>query len=166
PPRPRAAGLYFALSLLAPACVVGMFFFHPLLLVAIALILINAVIYATYGQEIIPHFTGFAQINTLLTTAEKLGQADNPQRLPSLTILQESLPLIRQLRQRLGPLVADRAAMPDLVQSLFGYLNMLFLFDVVVFLRSLRVLREAQATLVAIFDAIGSVDAAIAVASY
>jgi DNA mismatch repair ATPase MutS len=62
--------------------------------------------------------------------------------------------------------VIDRAALPDLVQSLFGYLNMLFLFDIVIFLRSVRVLRKNQPAFARIFDGVGSLDAAISVASF
>lgn len=166
PPRPAAARMYFLLSILTPICLAGIFFFPPLLLVSIALILVNAVIYATYGQQIMPYFSGFAQIDALLTTAEKLGRLDDPHALPALATLKKNAPLVSRLRRRLGPLVTDRNALPDPVQSLLGYLNMLFLFDVVIFLRSLRLLQESQRTLADVFEAVGSLDAAIAVASY
>lgn len=166
PPRPRLAWLFPVLSVVSIAAFVGTFFFHPLFLFALLMTLINGTIYYTYGQSIAPHFSGFAQINSLLGVAAELSQISDGPGLPQIAELRQSRPLIDALRRRLGWLVVDRRTLPDLLQAVFGYLNMGFLLDVVVFLRSVHLLEKNRAALVHIFETVGSLDAAIAVASY
>jgi hypothetical protein len=166
PPRPRLAWIFPVLSAVTAAALVGTFFFHPLLLVALPFLLINSMIYSTYGQSLAPHFSGFAQINSLLGVAVEVGQISDGPGLPQIAALRQSRPLIDALRRRLGWLVMDRSTLPDFYQAVFGYLNMCFLLDVVVFLRSVHLLEQNRAALVQIFEAVGSLDAAIAVASY
>ena len=60
----------------------------------------------------------------------------------------------------------DRAAFPDLLQGFFLYLNMFFLCDVLIFLRSRAALEHEQAALARMFETVGSLDASLAVASY
>ena len=166
PPRPRQAWLFPILSAVSAAVLVGAFFFHALFLLVVLLSLINATIYYTYGQSIAPHFSGFAQINSLLGVAAELGKISDGPGLPQIAGLSQSRPLIEALRRRLGWLVIDRSTLPDLMQVVFGYLNMCFLLDIVVFLRSVHLLEKNRAALGQIFEAVGSLDAAIAVASY
>jgi hypothetical protein len=167
PDAPEFAWLLQVLSILTPLSILAIFLVHPLFLIlALALMATNAGIYATYGQKIAPHFTGFWQIDRLLAVAKEIGETRTTEPLPQLTQLREKTPVITLIRRRFGWLVIDRTAQPDLMQSLYGYLNMLFLFDVVIFLRSIRVLRDHQRDLLAIFEAVGSLDASLAVASY
>ncbi|HTB63197.1 MAG TPA: hypothetical protein VK737_06375, partial [Opitutales bacterium] len=166
PQRPRLAWLFPILSVVSATVLVAGFFFHPLFLIALPIILINSTIYYTYGQTLAPHFSGFAQINSLLGVAAELGQIADGQSLPQIAELRQSRPLIDALRRRLGWLVVDRSTLPDLLQAVYGYLNMCFLLDVVVFLHSVQLLEKNRVALVQIFEAVGSLDAAIAIASY
>ena len=166
PDKPRLAWLYRSLAVASMGCLVATGFFHWMVVPVLVLLLVNVAISATYGQRILPHFTGFASINTLLGVAAEVAKLPDRHALPQLGALRQSAPLIAGLRKRLGWLVADRSAMPEMTQWLFGYLNMMFLFDVLIFLRSLKILREKQSQLVGIFEALGSLDASIAVASY
>jgi hypothetical protein len=166
PDAPRLAWLFYVLAALPTLCLVGMRAFHPLFLMAIAFGGINFAVYLTYGQRISPYFSGFARIETLLSAAERLCKIPDRYALPELQYLRGVLPQIRRLRKRLGWLVIDRASLPDLLQGLFAYLNVFFLFDILVFLRSRAALRTEQPVLAKIFEAVGSLDAAIAVASY
>lgn len=166
PAVPRFAWLFHLLSWLTPACLVGMLVVPPLFLPALLLVCINVGIYATYGQKILPHFAGFSQVVALLDSAAELGQLPDSHPLPQLARLRASAGLIATVRRRLGWLAMDRNALPELVQALFGYLNMACLLDVGIFLRALHGLQTHRAALVDVFEAIGSLDAAIAVASY
>ncbi|HWA10300.1 MAG TPA: hypothetical protein VG838_12675 [Opitutaceae bacterium] len=166
PTAPRFAPLLYLCSFLSLAGLVGMIFVHWLFLPLLPLLLVNVAITATYGQRVTPSFSGFAQIVTMLGVGERLAAMANPRALPQLEALKEKMPALRRLQRRLGWLVMDRAALPDLAESLLGYLNMLFLFDIVVYLRSIAALRQHQPALLELFEAIGALDSAIAVASY
>jgi len=167
PSAPDHAWLFRVASVLPALFVAAMMAGFPqLFLVAFACVGLNAVITLTYGQRIMPYFTGFAQIEALLGVADGLAKIDDQQALPELRDLRAALPANRRLRKRMGWLVMDRNALPDLSQGIFVLLNFFFLFDVLVFFRAISALRHDQATLVKMFEAVGSLDAAVAVASY
>jgi hypothetical protein len=166
PPTPTFAWLLYILSVVTPLCLIGGLFIPHLFAFAVPLVLVNAAIYYTYGQRIAPYFSGFSQLTTLLTVGAGFATVPDVHELPQLARLRQNVSLIARLRRRLGWLSVDRNAMPELVASLFGYINMLCLVDIVVFLGSIRHLRTSRSTLVEIFEAVGGLDAAISVASY
>ena len=166
PEKPRHAWLLYLCSALSIVCLVGLFFFRPLFIPALALLTLNIVINETYGRRITHYFPGYSQLDAMLCVCQKLSRIPNVDHLPQLDKMRELEPLVARLRKRLGWLVVDRTQMPELVSAFFGYLNLFFLFDVVVFLHSLTALRQHQAELVELLEAFGSLDAAISVASF
>ena len=166
PEYPRFAPLLYLCSFVSLACLVGIGFVHILLLPAMLLMLINVTINVRYGQRILPFFSGFSQIVTLLGVGEKLAAIADNHSLPQLEYLRKTTPMVARLRKRLGWLAMDREAMPDLIQSVYAYLNMLFLFDILVYLRSISALQKHQAELLGMLEAVGSLDSSIAVASF
>ena len=166
PEDPRFAFLFYLCSFLSLACLVGMVFIQILLIPALILMITNFAITMYYSWRITPYFTGLSQIVTMLGVSEKLAAIADGHALPQLDDLRKTVPLVARIRKRLGWLVIDRKALPDLAESALGYLNMFFLFDILVYLRSLAALRQHQAALVAMLEAIGSLDSSIAVASY
>jgi hypothetical protein len=166
PPNPHFAPLLYLCSFLGAACILGIAFIHLLFLPALAMMFINIAITANYGRQIRPYFTGFSQIVTMLGVSEELAAIPNPHALPQLDTLRKSRPLAARLRNRLGWLVMDRTRMSDLSQLAVDYINMFFLFDIVVYLRSNAALRQHKDELVGLWEAVGSLDASIAVASY
>ena len=166
PKPPSFAPLLYLSSFLSVACLAGIVFVHFLVLPALLLLLGNAIISATYTRGIAPYFSGFSQIVTLLGVSEELAKIPNVGSLPQLEFARQASPWVRSLRAKLGWLAVDRTTLNDLAASAFGYLNMLFLYDAIVYLRSLAILRQHQAALVGLFEAVGSLDSSIAVASY
>jgi MutS domain V len=166
PERPRLAPIFYLASFLSLGCLAGTAFFHFLFIPALILMFANFAITAFYSWRITPYFAGLSQIVTMLGVSESLAAIADNHALPQLDCLRKTVPLVVRIRKRLGWLVIDRTALPDLVESGFGYLNMFFLFDILVYLRSLEALREHQAALVGILGAVGSLDSSIAVASY
>ena len=166
PANPRFAPLLYLCSFLGAACILGIAYIHLLFLPALAMMFINVAITANYGRHIRPYFTGFSQIVTMLGVGVELAAVPNPHALPQLDTLRKSKPLAARLRNRLGWLVMDRTRMSDLTQLAVDYINMFFLFDIVVYLRSNAALRQHKIELVGMWEAIGSLDASIAVASY
>jgi hypothetical protein len=166
PANPRFAPLLYLCSFLGAACILGIAFIHLLFLPALAMMFINIAITANYGRQIRPYFTGFSQIVTMLGVSEELAAIPNPHALPQLDTLRRSRPLAARLRNRLGWLVMDRTRLSDLSQLAVDYINMFFLFDIVVYLRSNTALRQHKDELVGLWEAVGSLDASIAVASY
>jgi len=166
PEVPRLAPLFYLCSFLSLTCLVGILFIQILVIPALILMCTNFAITAYYSWRITPYFSGFAQIVTMLGVSERLAAIADGHSLPQLDYLRRTVPLVARIRKRLGWLVIDRTTLPDLAESALAYLNMFFLFDILVYLRSLAALREHQAELVDMLEAVGSLDSSIAVASY
>jgi len=167
PSAPRFKWVLHLLAVMPVICLLlGLFLAPKFFLVGFAAVIINSMIYVSYGQRIVPYFTSFSQISSMLGVAERLSQLQDPHELPELQHLRNALPAIRRVRKHLGWLVMDRTALHELVQALIGYLNIVFLFDIVIFLRSLRTLRQEQKNLIDITKTLGALDATISVASY
>jgi hypothetical protein len=166
PEKPRYAWLLYLASAFTLGCLVGMVVFPPLFLLALGLVLFNLVINETYGRRITPHFSGFAQLDKLLGACRGLAQIPDDHDLPQLREVRALASMAATLRKRFGWLARDRTRLSDMGAAMIGLLNICFLFDILVFLRSLKSLRQHQAELVELLEAVGSLDAAISVASY
>ena len=166
PEKPRWAWLIHLFGALPLVCFFGMVWLPALLIPGIILAFVNLAIYETYGRRITPYFGGLLQLHRLLRVAEGLSTLTDVHGLPQLEDLEHIAPVRMVLKKRLGWLAVDREKLGDLIQSLIGYINLITLVDIQVFLQSLAVLRRNQAALVKMFEAVGSLDAAISVASY
>jgi DNA mismatch repair ATPase MutS len=166
PKQPRFTALFRFLAVATPVCLAATVVYPILIVPALALVIANAGIYLRLGEMLASHLSGFGRLNALIGVAQQLAALPEVAALPPTQRLREKRGLLKQVRRKLGWLAMDRTALPELTQALFGYLNMLFLYDVVVFLRSLELLRAHRAELVEVFEAVGSLDAALSVASY
>ena len=166
PELPRYAWLLYLSSGLSLGCLIGTVLFPPLLIGVLLLFLVNMLVNATYGTKITPYFYGFSQIDPLLGVGSALGRITEGAALPQLNYLKENAALIAGLKNKFGWVAIDRTAQNELVQSLYEYLNNLFLFDVLIFLRSLKNLREHREVLSRIWGEVASLDASLSVASY
>lgn len=166
PPAPEPAWLYPLLAVLPAILTIATLIHHAWIIPTLAALALNFVLTQFYTQRFKFYFGGFAQLNHLLGVAEKLGSLPNPHSLPQLAQLTTQQPLMAQLRRQIGWLVIDRSAMDDLSQALVGYVNMIFLVDILVFGRAARIFHRHRKTLLEIFEAVGSLDAAISTASY
>ena len=166
PPKPRYSWALIPLSVTLLLCLVAMPVFHPFLALAFLLALVNAAIHVRFSERIAPFFFGFSQISSMISAGQRLSEIPGGSSLPQILQLRETQPAISRLKKQLGWLVVDRGNLPAPMNSLMEYLNVFFLIDLIVFIRSIEKLRENQALLLAHFEAIGSLDASMAVANY
>ncbi len=148
------------------ACFLGMALWPILLIPGAILALLNLVIIETYGRKITPFFEGFSGISRLLWVADGLSALPDSHTMPPIKDLRETAPVRLQLRRRLGWLAMDRENMGDIAQAVIGYINLALLLDIQVYLGSLTLLRRHQTALVKMLEAVGTIDAAISVASF
>jgi hypothetical protein len=166
PTRPPFAALLHLSSGLSLLCLAGLFLHIGFLFPALALVITNIAINETYGRRITRYLPGFTQLERLLGVCADLAALPDPQAFPQLHHLRENASLAAHLRRSLHFLALDRTRIGDIGKSFLGYLNMFFLLDILVFVRSLDALNQAQAQLLALLEAVASLDAAIATASY
>lgn len=166
PEKPRFAWLLYLSGLLTLATLVGVGFSPVFLFPLIGLMIANLGINETYGRRITPQFPGFIQLKMLLAVGRELAGIPEGHDLPQIAQLREALPLMGRAQNRLRWVILDRANLNELAAAVLGYLNLFLLFDVVLFLRTLPLLRRHQAELAALLETVGSLDAALSVASY
>jgi hypothetical protein len=166
PPKPSSSWALLPLSVTLFLCVVGIPFFHPFLLLALAFGAINAGIHLRFRERIEPFFLGFLQISRMLSVGALLSGLPGGEALPQKNYLRRSQGAAARLKKQLGWLVIDRGRIPEPVNSLMEYLNVFLLVDLIVFVRSIERLRNNRAFLLEYFEAIGSWDASMAVANY
>lgn len=166
PEKPRWTWLLQISGVLPLICFAGMAMFPALLVPGVIMGLVNLIIYETYGQRMIPYFAGFLQVHRMLRVADGISALPDPHRLPQMEALRRTASARAGLKKRLGWLAVDREKLGGLIQSAIGYLNLITLVDLQVFLLSVTALREHQKALVEMAEAVGSLDASISVASY
>lgn len=166
PEKPRWAWVLHVCGFAPLACFAGMALWPMLFIPGVLMALVNLVINETYGRSITPQFAGLSQVQRLLRVAEGLSKLPSERVLPQLEAMRRTAPARAQLRRRLGWLAMDREQLGELILSLLTYANLFFLVDVQVYLGSLGSLRRHQADLVAMLEAVGTLDAALSVASF
>ena len=143
-----------------------MFFIKPFFLVLLSFALINIAINAIYGKKIYEHFAGLSYLNVMLGAAISLSNLKVRHELPQLSNLRENKGFVRKLRKKIGWLVIDKSRLNDISEVFIEYLNLICLFDLVAFIRSIDHLKLHREKAAGIFDSVASLDAVISVASY
>jgi hypothetical protein len=167
PQAPPLAWTLYLASGLSFICLVGMAFSPLFLVPTVILALGNLVINETFGRRrIAPYLPGFQHLGKLLAVAGKLAALLDPHGLPQLLRLRQAAPAAGRLARRVRWLGMDRAELSEMGAAFLGYLNLLFLFDGVLFLMALPLLQREKTVLRDLFDAVGSLDAALSAASF
>ena len=166
PKRPAHTWVFYVCGAAPLLCFLGCYRFPPLILVGAFLIVVNVIINEILGTRITGYFPAFSQLSALLGACQELAALPESHGLPELALLREGAPTVRAVRKRLRALSMDRIKLPDIVVVIFGYLNLIFLFDIIAFFRALPVLEDHQPTLVTMLESLGSLDASIAVAMH
>lgn len=166
PPKPEFFWLIYLSSAATLASTAAVFFYPPLLLPLIALGLLNVALNLVYGRKAYANFAGLSYLNELLRAAAALASVRNTANLPQLEYLRSKAAVAASLQKRIGWLVRDKSRLDFMSELLVDYLNLVCLFDLVVFIRSLRPLAEHRKDCAGVFEAVASLDATIAVASW
>ena len=133
------------------------------LFVALGMILINIIVNKFQSSKIYEHFTGFKGLNDLMITARKLSRLKID--IEVIKKIKEKSPLIKLLNKKLGRLVIDKNAIPDMVLVMVEYLNMLLMFDIIAYYRSVNILKKHRVEIKKIYNFIAELDCAISLAS-
>ncbi len=166
PPKPKYYWLIYLCS--------G-FFFLSLGLIAInsvfvfaaaAMALCNLLINAFYGRLVFRHFADLASLNTMLSAVGNLSRILPPAKVKELETLRNLKDLAANLNKKVFWLCFDEMQANDYAAAIFLFLNLFGLSRLIAFLRTVDDLRKSRERFRQIFDAIGSLDASIAVASW
>jgi hypothetical protein len=166
PPKPKyyyllyfSSGLFFlslALSIANSA-----FFFA-----AAGFALCNLLINTFYGRIVFGHFADLVSLTTMLSAVGNLARIEPPLKISELDTLRNLKHLAARLNKKVFWLRFDGLQASDMFAGLFLLLNFFGLSRLIAFLRSIDDLKKSRNQFRLIFEAIGSLDAHVAIASW
>ncbi|HLO68402.1 MAG TPA: hypothetical protein VK188_15365 [Holophaga sp.] len=170
PERPWFAPLLALCSAAGLATLGGMVllpaYWAPFLLAFLPVMAANIAINALYGPRISPYLPGFSQVAILCGTGLRLAALAPAPGLPQLATCRRLGPLARRLGRELAFVARDRVRAGGILQSMLAYLNLILLLDIQAFLWNLGRLKRHRRDMLELLEAVASLDAALAAASY
>jgi hypothetical protein len=144
------------------------FVWHGLFLLAIAGFIVNVVIRIVMGHRVGGEAIWFRQVGPLISAAHALSRYDELATAPITGSMNADLTAVR----RLGAIArwvsrgGDSGPPADPVGAIIEYINIQFLIDINALYFASRELRSRAPHLLRLIEAVGEIDAAIAVASF
>ena len=133
---------------------------------AIGMAFCNLLINAFYGSAILRR-ADLVPFTIMLSATGKLAQINPPYGISELDNLRSLKDFANKLNKKVFWLcISEEQTGSDLVAAFYGFLNHFGLVRLVAFLRIINDLRNSRDKLRRIFDAVGSLDACIAIASW
>lgn len=165
-PRWAFVGLPLMAMLPLMCLVMGFLGVSWCLLLGVLLLLGNLALNESLGRAVSAQAARLQSLNRMLGVGLELAGLPDPEGLSALARLRKVRPVLRALRFRVGFLSVDRDAMPELARMGMGWLNLVFLTDLLVFLWVQGPLRRHQATLERAYLALGELDADLALLAF
>lgn len=170
-PLPMRA-LFVADALLVVVLFLVMPWWPRALLVVLALFVTNYLVKLALRPRIDPFVPSLRALPILAVVVERLRRVDDPALAPYLEVLRHHAGSLRLLKRasrwvafESGSDNAALGAMAELARSFQEYFNIAFLLDLNAFNFAIERIRANQAALRAVVESVGTLDAAIAVAS-
>jgi len=135
-------------------------------LAAIGMAFCNLLINAFYGSTVLRR-ADFVPFTIMLSAAVKLAQIRPPAGIRELDTLKNLEDFAGKLNRKVFWLrISEEQTGSDLIAAFYGFLNHFGLVRLIAFLRIINDLRNSRDSLRRIYDAVGSLDACIAIASW
>ncbi len=166
PDKPVYFPLIVLMSLLFVAGVAGVVLLgKQYILAVIAMAAVNVVFSQVISFRISSYIPDFGSLGRMLGVAASLADTGET-GFEEIAVLHRKRSFIRHLQKKFGWLLADTSRMDDLSASVVAYVNNLLLVNLIVFFSSAKYVKMHRKELTEIFEAIGSLDATMAVAGY
>ncbi|WP_316412253.1 MutS-related protein [Mesoterricola silvestris] len=162
-PRPW---LYVLCALIPLPCFAACARVPWLFLPGLAFLCVNILINTVLGPRLAPYYPAFSRIHALIEAGLRIAALPDAPALPEIERLRRCRPAMARVQARLSTLSVDRSQLSELAAAFFGYLNMLFLMDIICFLRAVPALRREREELRSILETLGALDAAMGLARY
>jgi hypothetical protein len=166
PDRPKWYAVIYALSALSLVSLALTFFYPMALWLTLGAILVNLVLDHQYGNRLAGFFIDLSTLGDLLRVAGQLSRQKTPNNLAPFEWLRNNQALIRSLQKRIGWLIINEGGLDVLTGAVVQYLNQFCLFRLVAWMRVNDSIKQHQPEIRQIFEAVATLDACIAVASY
>ncbi|MFC1614234.1 hypothetical protein ACFL5K_02940 [Gemmatimonadota bacterium] len=166
PEKPALHKLIYISSFITVISSVLLFYHSYFVFVLLVLGLINIAFNVIFGKKIYEHFTGLCYLNVMLGAAISISELEAQSSIPALDYLRKHRSSLKRMKKSIGWLVIDKSKLGDLAEAGIEYLNLICLFDLVAFYRSIDHLLEHRSELAKIYNAVAALDFYISTASY
>lgn len=166
PDRPKLYFLIYLLPVLLVFSLIMIPFQPPFTFVAIGLSILNIIVEQLYSKRIYKYYSGFSALTNLITCAMAISKIKHGDELAQIRFLKKNRFVLRRLRSKIGSLLIDKASGNEFVGMILTYLNVIFLYDLITYLRSLKYLETQKIIIQNTFETVAELDASIAIASF
>jgi hypothetical protein len=166
PSKPKLHYLIYLSSGLFFLCL-ALIALNPVFVFAAAgMALCNLLINTFYGRKMFQHYADLASLTTMLSAVGNFARIKSPAKISELDTLRELKTLAAGLNKKVFWLCLDETQAGDLAAAGIAFLNHFGLSRLIAFLRVVDDLKKSREQFRRIFDAIGSLDAHVAIASW
>ncbi len=158
---PSNYGVYYALSMLMLLAIVGIIFIKPLLFAAMAMYTVNTIVYMITERRWKREKSAVRQIASTINAARAFVKKDHPALAKEKLRLEAWLKELRHVRLWLSLFGMDRQGDMDFITE---FLKTAFLLDMVSLSAITRGIPRHEEALREIYQLVGEIDAALAVA--
>ncbi|HXX70478.1 MAG TPA: hypothetical protein VEK07_25070 [Polyangiaceae bacterium] len=166
PSPPRLQALYLAVSLAIVAALAASFVFPAALPVVLGLAAVAIALRIGLGRRQLAWTPALRATSAVLHVARRLARSGVPALEPELARMRTARARLAGFARATGWLTVDTLRSSELLAAIFTYLNAFFLVDLVALSYVLRTLPRMRGDVRLLFDAVGDLDAAVAVASF
>ena len=166
PERPKLYYLLYLLPILMAISIMLIPFQNQFLMLAIGISILNIFVEHIYTKKIYRYFAGFAALNNLINCALSVSKMDQIQELPQIGFLKKNRHVLKRMRKKIGFLVFDKSGGNEFIGMIIAYLNLIFLYDLTTYLRSIKYLETQKRVIQHTFESVAELDAAISIASF
>jgi DNA mismatch repair ATPase MutS len=166
PPLPRFASLFPLATLVTAGLAVLSFAWAPAIALLILSVCGNVAVRVALHRRMTEHAEGLRASAGLVAAARALARIAHDAIADDLAEVRRALSGLAAGKRAAAWLTLDALRLGEVEAILVTYLNVFFLLDVNAYARALTVARRSQAALIALLEAIGTIDAARSMASF
>lgn len=167
PKRPKYPVFFYFMSYLAISSVLlTMFVNSTFLILAMASAIANIIINKLYTDKFYESFLGLSNLNKLIIASKWISKIEIDSKIEQIEKIKSKSRILNKLSKKLGRFVIDKSMMDSSLVAIIEYLNLLFLFDLRAYLRSVIIMEDHLDEIREVFEAVAELDAIISLASY
>ncbi|MCF6270281.1 MAG: hypothetical protein L3J41_11255 [Melioribacteraceae bacterium] len=166
PKRPKYPSFFYFMSYLALSSMILSFFNGTFFLLAMASAVVNIIINKLYTDKYYENFIGLSNLNKLIIASKIISKTETNLKIEQLEKLKNKKKILERLNKKLGRFVIDKSMLNEFAVAVIEYGNMVLLFDLCAYLRSVNILKEHLDEIREVFEVVAELDTIISLASY
>ena len=166
PKRPKYPFFFYFMSYLAVSSMVLTFFNSTFFLLAVASAVANIIINKLFTDKFYDSFIGLSNLNKLIIATKWISRIKTDSKIEQLEKIRSKSKILNKLSKKLGRFVIDKSMLDGMALLIIEYGNLILLFDLRAYLRSVTIMEEHLDEIREVFESVAELDTIISLASY